>query len=88
MRVKPSHQNLKQAEAVPAGKDLMEFLYAGNWRAERRKGTVTYRQGAPRKRQGTEKELQGRARFRTEQSFYENPYPECTCGFRSKLEIT
>ncbi|XP_020240660.1 O-fucosyltransferase 38 isoform X1 [Cajanus cajan] len=46
------------------------------------------RQGAPRKRHGSLPGIKGRARFRTEESFYENPYPECICGSRSKLEIT
>ncbi|XP_015945306.1 O-fucosyltransferase 38 [Arachis duranensis] len=46
------------------------------------------RQGAPRRRLGSPAGIKGRARFRTEESFYENPYPECICGSRSKLEIT
>ncbi|KAF7834157.1 O-fucosyltransferase 38-like [Senna tora] len=45
------------------------------------------RQGAPRKRLGSQAGVKGRARFRTEESFYENPYPECICGSRKKLEI-
>ncbi|XP_057418442.1 O-fucosyltransferase 38 [Lotus japonicus] len=46
------------------------------------------REGAPRKRQGSPPGIKGRARFRTEESFYEDPYPECICGSRSKLERT
>ncbi|KAJ3671667.1 hypothetical protein LUZ60_007746 [Juncus effusus] len=38
-----------------------------------------YRQGAPRKRYGSLPGSKGRARLRTEESFYENPLPECIC---------
>ncbi|CAM0949954.1 unnamed protein product [Alopecurus aequalis] len=38
-----------------------------------------YRQGAPRKRYASLPGRKGRARLRTEESFYENPLPECIC---------
>jgi len=38
-----------------------------------------YRQGAPRKRYGSLPGSKGRSRLRTEESFYENPLPECIC---------
>ncbi|KAI4317113.1 hypothetical protein L6164_025016 [Bauhinia variegata] len=46
------------------------------------------RQGAPRKRHGSLPGIKGRARFRTEEAFYENPYPECICGSKKEREIT
>ncbi|XP_038707761.1 O-fucosyltransferase 38 isoform X2 [Tripterygium wilfordii] len=49
------------------------------------------RQGAPRKRRGPMPGVKGRARFGTEESFYENPYPECICGsvrqFKSDIKL-
>ncbi|XP_073099176.1 O-fucosyltransferase 38 isoform X2 [Elaeis guineensis] len=38
-----------------------------------------FRSGAPRKRYGSLPGSKGRARLRTEESFYENPFPECIC---------
>ncbi|XP_020575380.1 uncharacterized protein At1g04910 [Phalaenopsis equestris] len=38
------------------------------------------RKGAPRKRYGSLPGMKGRNRLRTEESFYENPFPECICG--------
>ncbi|XP_020106351.1 uncharacterized protein At1g04910 [Ananas comosus] len=38
-----------------------------------------FRQGAPRKRYGSLPGSKGRDRLRTEESFYENPLPECIC---------
>lgn len=39
-----------------------------------------FRLGTPRKRYGSLPGLKGRSRLRTEESFYENPFPECICG--------
>lgn len=41
-----------------------------------------FRQGAPRKRYSSLAGTKGKDRARTEEPFYENPYPECIC--RSK----
>ncbi|GJN13607.1 hypothetical protein PR202_gb00329 [Eleusine coracana subsp. coracana] len=38
-----------------------------------------YRQGTPRERYSSLPGSKGRARLRTEESFYENPLPECIC---------
>ncbi|XP_010270432.1 PREDICTED: uncharacterized protein At1g04910 [Nelumbo nucifera] len=46
------------------------------------------RQGAPRKRQGAMPGIKGRGRFRTEESFYENPYPECICRSKKHVQMT
>ncbi|KAF3791797.1 Uncharacterized protein EJ110_NYTH13448 [Nymphaea thermarum] len=37
------------------------------------------RLGTPRERKGPLPGVKGRARLRTEESFYENPFPECIC---------
>ncbi|XP_055831947.1 O-fucosyltransferase 38 [Solanum dulcamara] len=43
------------------------------------------RQGAPRKRAGAPTGVKGRARSRLEESFYQNPYPECICSSRTRV---
>ncbi|KAG8373644.1 hypothetical protein BUALT_Bualt11G0045700 [Buddleja alternifolia] len=40
------------------------------------------RYGAPRRRAGAPSGIKGRARLRLEESFYQNPYPECICTGR------
>ncbi|XP_077214254.1 O-fucosyltransferase family protein isoform X2 [Tasmannia lanceolata] len=46
------------------------------------------RQGAPRKREGSVPGIKGRGRFRTEESFYENPFPECICRTKNRVQMT
>ncbi|CAA3002882.1 O-fucosyltransferase 38 [Olea europaea subsp. europaea] len=60
--------------------ELFDRLEAG----ELRESSLSYhvrklhknRQGAPRKREGAPPGIKGRARFKLEESFYQNPYPE------------
>ncbi|KAL3623671.1 O-fucosyltransferase 38 [Castilleja foliolosa] len=42
--------------------------------------------GAPRRRGGAPYGIKGRARFRLEEPFYQNPYPECLCNKPEKEE--
>ncbi|CAA2989256.1 O-fucosyltransferase 38 [Olea europaea subsp. europaea] len=71
---------------IPDRKGLVELfdrLEAG----ELRESSLSYhvrklhknRQGAPRKREGAPPGIKGRARVKLEESFYQNPYPECIC---------
>ncbi|KAJ8551568.1 hypothetical protein K7X08_021583 [Anisodus acutangulus] len=45
------------------------------------------RQGAPRKRAGAPLGVKGRARSRLEESFYQNPYPECICSSTTRTRV-
>ncbi|PKA66769.1 Uncharacterized protein AXF42_Ash003424 [Apostasia shenzhenica] len=45
-----------------------------------------FRQGAPRKRYGSLPGSKGRNRLRTEESFYENPFPECICRHKKSVQ--
>lgn len=44
-----------------------------------------FRQGAPRRRYGSLPGMKGRNRLRTEESFYENPFPECICANKKSV---
>ncbi|KAG0483071.1 hypothetical protein HPP92_011155 [Vanilla planifolia] len=67
---------------TPDRKGLVE-LFDKMENEEPMKKTITQihklRQGAPRRRYGSLPGIKGRQRLRTEESFYQNPFPECIC---------
>ncbi|KAH9717639.1 O-fucosyltransferase 38 [Citrus sinensis] len=69
---------------IPSHSGNMARAVEGHRRFLGHRKTITPdRQGGPRKRKGPLPGIKGRARFRTEESFYENPYPECICSSKA-----
>ncbi|CAA3027273.1 O-fucosyltransferase 38 [Olea europaea subsp. europaea] len=74
---------------IPSHSGNMARAVEGHRRFLGHRRTITPdRQGAPRKREGAPPGIKGRARFKLEESFYQNPYPECICRSKDTARCT